>query len=111
MGFGTRLFATMVLAGVASHAAAADDADKVANGHQLALEICSACHIAGPDQKTPPILTQPPPSLEALANKPGATALPIVPTSVQRVTRVDGRVKPGHDASQRHSSLSPPNNS
>jgi mono/diheme cytochrome c family protein len=74
MGFGTRLFATMVLAGAVSHAAAADDADKIANGHKLALMICSACHIAAPDQKTPPILTQPAPNLEALANKPGATA-------------------------------------
>jgi mono/diheme cytochrome c family protein len=73
MGFGTRLFATMVLAG-ASHAALADDADKVANGHQLALLICSACHIAAPDQKTPPILTRPPPSLESLANRPGVDA-------------------------------------
>ncbi len=74
MGFRTRLFATMVLAGAATHAAAADDADEVANGHQLALEICSACHIAAPDQKTTPILNPPAPSLEALANKPGATA-------------------------------------
>jgi mono/diheme cytochrome c family protein len=74
MGFGTRLFATMVLAGAASHAAVADDADKIANGHQLALMICSACHIAAPDQRTPPILTQPPPSLESLANRPGVDA-------------------------------------
>jgi mono/diheme cytochrome c family protein len=74
MGLGTRLFATMVLAGAACHAAAADDADKVANGHQLALVICSACHIAAPDQKTPPILSPPAPSLETLANKPGVTA-------------------------------------
>jgi mono/diheme cytochrome c family protein len=74
MGFGARLFATMVLAGAASHAAAADDDAEVAKGHQLALEICSACHVAAPDQRTPPILSEPPPSLETLANKPGATA-------------------------------------
>ena len=55
MGFGARLFATMVLAGAASHAAAAGDSDEVANGRQLALEICGACHIAAPEQKTPPI--------------------------------------------------------
>ena len=74
MGFGTRLFATMVFVGAACHVAAAGDADKIANGHHLALMICSACHVAGPNQKTPPILTQPAPSLEMLANKPGATA-------------------------------------
>jgi mono/diheme cytochrome c family protein len=74
IAFGARLFAITVLTGAAMHAAAADDADQVANGHQLALEICSACHIAAPDQRTRPILTEPPPSLETLANKPGATA-------------------------------------
>ena len=74
MSFGARLLATMVLAGAACHAAAAGDADQIANGHKLALMICSACHIAAPDQKTSPILSPPAPSLETLANKPGATA-------------------------------------
>jgi mono/diheme cytochrome c family protein len=74
IAFGARLFAITVLAGAAMHAAVADDAGQVARGHQLALEICSACHIAAPDQRTRPILTEPPPSLETLANKPGVTA-------------------------------------
>jgi mono/diheme cytochrome c family protein len=74
-----QLFAMMILIGAAVDAAAADNAAQVANGHRLALEICSACHIAAPDQKARPILQKPAPSLETLANKPGATA-----ASVQR---------------------------
>lgn len=76
---GARLFAIAALTGAAIHAAAADNPDPIANGHRLALEICSACHIAAPDQKTPPILKKPAPSLATLANRPGATA-----ESVQR---------------------------
>lgn len=71
---GVRLFAITAFAAFAMPAAAADNADQVANGHRLALEICSACHVAAPDQKAPPILAEPPPSLETLANKPGFTA-------------------------------------
>ncbi len=72
--FGARPFVITVLTAAAMHPAAANDADQVASGHQLALEICSACHIAARDQRMQPILTEPPPSLETLANKPGATA-------------------------------------
>jgi mono/diheme cytochrome c family protein len=73
-----QLFAMMILIGAAVDAAA-DNAEQIANGHRLALEICSACHIAAPDQKARPILQKPAPSLKTLANKPGATA-----ASVQR---------------------------
>jgi mono/diheme cytochrome c family protein len=72
-----RVIAIAALSAVAIHAAAADDAGQVAHGHQLALEICSACHVAGPDQKTPPILEKPAPSLASIANRTGTTAASI----------------------------------
>ncbi len=47
------------------------DPDPV-NGHRLALLICSACHIAGPDQNGLPILRPPAVSFQSLAQKEGA---------------------------------------
>lgn len=55
-------------------AVAAGGVDQVANGHQLALQICSACHIAAPDQSAPPILTNPAPSFQTIADRPGTSA-------------------------------------
>src|SRR3974390_1134107 len=39
------------------------------NGHKLALLICSACHVVGPDQKRPPMLRAPAVSFASLAQK------------------------------------------
>ena len=66
----TPLTAIKVLAVALRTAAAADSVDQVAKGHRLALEICSACHVAAPDQGAPPILSNPPPSLQTIANRP-----------------------------------------
>ena len=43
------------------------------NGHKLALLICSACHIAAPDQNKPPILRTPAVSFQSLAEKEGTS--------------------------------------
>ena len=68
------LTAIKVLTVALAAAATAISVDQVANGHQLALEICSACHLPAPDQNTPPILSNPPPTLQAIANRPGTSA-------------------------------------
>ena len=39
------------------------------NGRKLALLICSACHVVGPDQKRPPMLRAPAVLFESLAQK------------------------------------------
>ena len=70
----TPLTAIKVLAVALPAAAAADSVDQVAKGHRLALEICSACHVAAPDQGAPPILSNPPPSLQTIANRPETSA-------------------------------------
>jgi len=68
------LFIALKVLSMASHAAAADSVDQVAKGHGLALQICSACHLAASDQETPPILRNPAPSLRLIANRPTASA-------------------------------------
>jgi mono/diheme cytochrome c family protein len=68
-----RLPAIMAFTAVAMQAGAADNADEVAKGHRLALEICSACHIRRRIKRRDR-LHKSAPSLETLANKPGATA-------------------------------------
>jgi mono/diheme cytochrome c family protein len=49
------------------------DADAPA-GHALALKICAACHMVSSDQQFPPILRQPAPDFQMIANRPGTTA-------------------------------------
>jgi mono/diheme cytochrome c family protein len=34
------------------------------------LRICSACHVVATDEETTPVLRKPPPSLQAIANRP-----------------------------------------
>ena len=70
----TALATIKVFAVALPAAATASSVDPVAKGHRLALEICSACHLAAPDQSAAPILSNPPPSLETIANRPGTSA-------------------------------------
>jgi mono/diheme cytochrome c family protein len=71
------LIAIEVLA-TGAQATGIDTNDQVAKGHKLALQICSACHVAALDQVKPPILRNPAPSLQSIANRPTTSA-----TSVQ----------------------------
>ena len=57
----------------AGTAARADEADDVAAGHALAMQLCSACHRVSPDQPEPPNLPWPGPAFVAIANGPGVT--------------------------------------
>ena len=68
------LFIALKVLSTAPRAAVADSVDQVAKGHRLALQLCSACHLAASDQETPPILRNPAPSLRLIANRPTASA-------------------------------------
>ena len=61
------------LAGFALEPALAQGSD-VAQGHQVALYVCSTCHVAASDQPFPPLLEQKTPSFVEIANRPGVTA-------------------------------------
>ena len=43
--------------------------DEVSKGHQLALMICSYCHVVSPDQPNVTILNPPGPSFESIAQR------------------------------------------
>jgi mono/diheme cytochrome c family protein len=55
-------------------AADAETAADPAEGHRLALKICSACHMVASDQQSPPVLRHPAPDFQAIAGKPGTSA-------------------------------------
>jgi mono/diheme cytochrome c family protein len=48
--------------------------DDVAKGHRLATLICSACHVAAPDQDFEPILRPPAPPFATIAQRSDLTA-------------------------------------
>ncbi len=60
---------TVTLASMAN----AEDA-RVTTGRQLALEVCSVCHVVAPDQPFAPRLDQRTPSFEEIANRPDTSA-------------------------------------
>ncbi len=62
-----------VNAALAASSASAKD-DSVAVGRQLALEVCSVCHVVAPDQAFAPRLDQRTPSFEEIANRPDVSA-------------------------------------
>ncbi len=72
-----RLLIATVVAGVhvalSANLANAEDASITA-GRQLALEVCSVCHVVAPDQRFAPRLDQRTPNFEEIANRPGMSA-------------------------------------
>lgn len=73
----TRLVMTIVslLAVVSPLGASAQDAkDSVAAGKNVALIVCSVCHVVAPDQEFAPRLEQRTPSFAEIANRPDVTA-------------------------------------
>jgi mono/diheme cytochrome c family protein len=62
-----------VALGVVGGPAAAQE-DEVAQGHHLATLICSACHVAAPDQDFEPILRPPAPTFASIAQRNDITA-------------------------------------
>lgn len=53
---------------------AEDSSDAIAAGRQLALQVCSVCHVVAPNQQFAPGLEQRTPSFEDIANKPDTSA-------------------------------------
>jgi len=49
-------------------------ADDVRDGHHLAAEVCSICHLAAPDQVALPILKPPAPSFASIAQRKDVNA-------------------------------------
>jgi mono/diheme cytochrome c family protein len=50
-------------------AAAAQSPDDIKKGHDLAVRVCSNCHVAAPDQSFEPILKPPALSFQAIAQR------------------------------------------
>jgi mono/diheme cytochrome c family protein len=73
-----RLFIGVVSALIATSSAtwakAEDSQDSIAAGRQLALQVCSVCHVVAPNQEFAPRLDQRTPSFEEIANKPNMSA-------------------------------------
>ena len=69
-----RLALVLALAGSEPLVVAAETIGNPAEGHRLALKICAACHVVGPDQQSPPLLSHPAPDFQAIAAKPGTAA-------------------------------------
>jgi len=71
-------FAARVLFGIGLCAFAAMSKamsdESASGGHSFALKACGACHVVAADQEAPPILYNPAPSFDVIANKRGTTA-------------------------------------
>lgn len=50
-------------------AAIPPNAEDVQNGHTLATRVCAVCHIAAPDQPSPPMLSPPAPSFASIVRQ------------------------------------------
>jgi mono/diheme cytochrome c family protein len=75
------VFATCIALGTAVVADAqqttpppAQTGELVRKGHDLAVHTCAICHIAAPDQPSAPLLEQPAPSFESIAQRKDTTA-------------------------------------
>jgi mono/diheme cytochrome c family protein len=70
----TRLLAALALIlGFAEQHALAQDAQKVADGHEIALKVCAICHVAAADQTVPPTMKPPAPPFADIAKRPNVT--------------------------------------
>jgi mono/diheme cytochrome c family protein len=57
------------MAGCSAWGQAVSPTDDVRNGHHLAIMLCTACHVAAPDQPYKPTLDPPAPSFESIAQR------------------------------------------
>jgi mono/diheme cytochrome c family protein len=66
-----------LMATLSASAAGAEEAHgkgSAAEGRNVALQVCWACHVVAPDQEFPPMLNQHTPSFDEIANNPNTTA-------------------------------------
>ncbi|MGP0089557.1 MAG: hypothetical protein ACLPKB_06305 [Xanthobacteraceae bacterium] len=68
------ILAALIATGPAPLANAEDAHDEVVAGRDLALLVCSICHIVAADQRFAPRLEQRTPSFEEIANRPNTSA-------------------------------------
>jgi len=98
------LAALMAAASLAAGAQPAHESRAVNRGREVALDICSICHVVAPNQQEEPMLREPTPSFEEIANRPDATYKSlrrfVATTHWDRHTTpmtMDNFVLPGHD--------------
>ena len=71
----TRIMLLAVLGVViAASRAAAQQPDDGAAGRDLAMQVCSFCHVVTTSQQFPPLLRPPAPTFRSIANRPNTTA-------------------------------------
>lgn len=58
----------LIVVCVGSSARSQQDND-ARKGRQLAVDYCALCHVAAPDQPTPPVMRPPAPSFESIAQR------------------------------------------
>jgi hypothetical protein len=63
----------LVLMGIPLAAGAADSG-KQEQGRRIAVMVCGPCHVVARDQEFGPMLNEPTPSFEEIANRPGTSA-------------------------------------
>jgi mono/diheme cytochrome c family protein len=90
---------TIVFAAVSSTppVAMAQTSANPTEGHRLALEICSACHVVAPDQQLAPLLRNPAPNFQVIAAKPGiskASLRQFILTTHSSITNPEGMPNP-----------------
>lgn len=67
---GFLLTAALVCWGVKANEAVASHSAQVRRGEEVAQLKCSACHVVAEKQKYPPLLDDPAPSFQSIANRP-----------------------------------------
>jgi mono/diheme cytochrome c family protein len=63
----------LILGFAAARPALGQEAQTIADGHQIALKVCAACHVAAADQTVPPTMKPPAPPFAEIAARPDVT--------------------------------------
>ena len=63
----------LTLAFAAARPALGQEAQKVADGREIALKVCAACHVVAEDQAVPPTMKPPAPPFAEIAARPSVT--------------------------------------
>jgi mono/diheme cytochrome c family protein len=77
---------------IVAHAAESASGADVASGRQIAMNVCSSCHVAAPYQTTLPVLNPPAPAFADIANRPAQSAAKL--RSFILTTHWDGKTVP-----------------
>jgi mono/diheme cytochrome c family protein len=63
----------LILGFAAARPALGQEAQTIADGHQIALKVCAACHVVAVDQAQPPTMKPPAPPFAEIAARPNVT--------------------------------------